>query len=143
MICKVKNTIIVYNCYKFYYFKIIYKESLPTIKFYSAKITLNKKTATVLGKSITYPAGFSLSWHAKGGICTQPTLLQGSNGALHGVGDVRGGEAIIPLKELWDHLDGAGTTINVYGNANSTAADIAAEVERRIIAMQKRRRMAW
>lgn len=113
------------------------------IKFQLPKITLNKKTATVLGKSITYPAGFSLSWHAKGGIFTQPTLLQGSNGALHGVGDVRGGEAIIPLKELWDHLDGAGMTINVYGNANSTAADIAAEVERRIIAMQKRRRMAW
>ena len=114
------------------------------IKFQLPRITLNKKTASVLGKSITYPSGFSLSWHAKGGIFTQPTLLPGTDGVLHGVGDVRGGEAIVPLKELWNHLDGAqGMTINVYGNANMTAADLAEEVQRRIIQMQKRRNLAW
>lgn len=108
------------------------------------KITLNKKTATVLGKSITYPAGFSIAWHARGGIYTQPTLLPGADGLVHGVGDVRGGEAILPLKELWNHMDNmGGVTINVYGNANMTASELAEEVERRIITMQKRRQLAW
>lgn len=85
----------------------------------------------------------SVSWHAQGGIFASPTLLAGRNG-LHGVGEA-GAEAIIPLDELWRHMEdlNGGITINVYGNANASAADIAAEVERRLIAAQKRRRMAW
>ena len=114
------------------------------LKLQLPKITLNKKTASILGKSITYPTGFSIAWHAKGGIFTRPTLLTGADGSVHGVGDVRGGEAILPLKELWKHIDGAGgVTINVYASDNMSVTDLADEVQRRIIQMQKRRQYAW
>lgn len=114
------------------------------LKLQLPKITLNKKTASILGKSITYPTGFSIAWHAKGGIYTRPTLLTGADGVVHGIGDVRGGEAILPLNELWKHLDSAGgTTINVYANAGMSVTDLADEVQRRIIQMQKRRQYAW
>ena len=115
------------------------------INFKTPTITLNKKTASVLGKEITYPTGFSVAWHKTGGIFTEPTLLQAANGSIHGVGDVRGGEAIVPLTELWKHLDQRQepVVINVYGSDNMSVNDIAAAVERRLTDAQKRRRLAW
>lgn len=45
--------------------------------------------------------------HAEGGIFTRPTLLPDIGGNPHLVGDA-GAEAILPLKELWAHMDKIG-----------------------------------
>lgn len=73
------------------------------INFRVPSISLNKSSATVLGKTITYPTGFDVSWHAKGGIFTSPTLLQAADGSVHGLGDA-GAEAIVPLDVLWSKM---------------------------------------
>lgn len=117
------------------------------INFSLPKITLSKKTVEVLGKSITYPSGFDISWspHAKGGIFRRPTLLQAADGSNHVVGDVRGGEAILPLTELWKHMEqmNRGVTVNVYASENQNAKDIAEEVRKVLIKETKQRRLAW
>jgi hypothetical protein len=74
------------------------------INFKIPTISLKTGSRTVLGKTITYPAGFDVSWHARGGIFTEPTLLQSASGNVHGVGD-SGPEAIIPLNTLWQRMD--------------------------------------
>ena len=85
----------------------------------------------------------SIDWHAQGGIFTRPTLLSAPDGTIHGLGD-RGAEAILPLKELWKHIDGMnGITVNVYGSDNMSVTELAAAVEQRLIQMQKRRTQAW
>lgn len=85
----------------------------------------------------------SIDWHAQGGIFTRPTLLSAPNGTIHGVGE-RGAEAILPLKELWKHIDGMnGITVNVYGSDNMSVTELAAAVEQRLIQMQKRRAQVW
>ena len=55
---------------------------------------------------------FGLSWeeHATGGIFTRPTLLQSRNGAGHVVGEA-GAEAILPLSDLWSHMNALGDSI--------------------------------
>lgn len=115
------------------------------IKLQLPKIQLDKKTVSVLGKSITYPTGFHISgWHKKGGIFTRPTLLTGADGSVHGIGDVRGGEAILPLDEFWKRLENIGpVVINVYANAGMSVTELAEEVERKLITAQKRRKYAW
>lgn len=79
----------------------------------------------------------SVDWYDKGGIFRSPSII--------GVGERRP-EFVGALDDLRqivrDETGGGGVTINVYGG-NASAADIAAEVERRLIAAQKRRRMAW
>lgn len=73
------------------------------LSFKIPKIDVGTKTVTVGEKDVKVPT-FSISWHARGGIFDQPTLLQSANGNFHGVGE-RGPEAIIPLNALWDRLD--------------------------------------
>ena len=73
------------------------------INFKVPSIDLKTSTKTVLGKSITYPSGFGISWHARGGIYTNPTLLTDAAGNVHGVGD-GGAEAIVPLDVLWSKM---------------------------------------
>ena len=82
----------------------------------------------------------AVDWYAKGGIFDSPSII--------GVGEA-GPEAVVPLDRLWNYLDaiaangGGGTIINVYGSDNMSVNDLAAAVEARIIAMQKRRALAW
>ena len=83
----------------------------------------------------------SVEWYAQGGIMTKPTLFGGGEA---------GAEAIMPLDPFWARMDRlvdgvnnmGGVTINVYGGSQS-ANDIAEAVERKIIEMQNRRRLAW
>ncbi|MEY9973172.1 CRISPR/Cas system CMR subunit Cmr6 (Cas7 group RAMP superfamily) [Lysinibacillus sp. RC46] len=56
---------------------------------------LETSTKEIFGKSITYPSGIGVTWHAKGGIFDSPTLFP-TAGGMHGVGEA-GPEAIIPL----------------------------------------------
>lgn len=83
----------------------------------------------------------SVDWWKSGGIFTKPTLL----GGMNGVGEA-GAEAVLPLKKLWDEMDKrfeSGPTINVYGTPGMDVNELAAAVEARLIASQKRRRLAW
>ena len=74
---------------------------------------------------------------ASGGIVTEPTTaLIGEAGA----------EAVIPLKPLWEHLDGARgdqITINVYATPGMDVERVADEVVTKLINTQKRRANAW
>lgn len=80
----------------------------------------------------------NVDWYANGGIFTSPTLLAG-------VGEA-GPEAVLPLSKLWEQMERmntGGVVVNVYGSDNMSVTELAAEVERRIIAAQKRRTNAW
>lgn len=77
-----------------------------------------------------------------------PRLAKGGilNGAQTVIAGEAGPEAIIPLDELWKHIDainGGETIVNVYGAEGQSVNELAAAVERRLIAAQKRRSMAW
>ena len=109
-------------------------------------ITLNTSSKEVLGKTITYPSGFSISWHAKGGIFTEPTIIGG-----HGFGEA-GAEGIIPFDPFWKKMDriaaaaasGGGDTIfNIYPSPGMDEEAIAEMVERRLAQREKRRQMAY
>lgn len=83
---------------------------------------------------------FSVDWYAKGGIFNSPTIA--------GIGEIPGGEAVVPLDKFWAKLDkigeGSGNTQvnNFYITGNDPKA-IANEVEKILIARENRRRMAW
>lgn len=62
------------------------------------RIELEFGSKTFFGKEISYPKGFNISWHADGGIFTQPTVI-----GNHGFGEA-GKEAILPLRKLPDLL---------------------------------------
>lgn len=83
------------------------------------------------------PPKWDVSWYAKGGIFNSPNVI--------GVGEA-GPEAVLPLDKLWRKLDEmqmGGLTVNVYGTDNMSVEDLAEAVERKIIQMQNRRRVAW
>lgn len=72
------------------------------LSFKIPKIDVGSKEVKVGDKSVKVPT-FSISWHARGGIFQNPTLLPGADGRLHGVGEA-GPEAIIPLNRFWDEI---------------------------------------
>lgn len=67
--------------------------SLPRPKIPS----FTPKWSTVFGVKV--PTGFTINWHAKGGIFTQPTIL-----GNHGFGE-KGAEAVLPLSEFYNKED--------------------------------------
>lgn len=108
---------------------------LPHIKLPHFKLT---------GKlSIAPPSvpKLSIDWYKDGGIFTNPTIFGGV-----GVGEA-GAEAVLPLKKLWDEMDKRfstqGVVINVNAPQGMDVNELAAEIERRIITAQNRRRNAW
>ena len=113
------------------------KLKLPKIKLPHFSVTPAGWKITDLLKGIKPKLG--IEWYAKGGIFTKPTLLGNK-----GVGEA-GPEAVLPLNRLWDELDKRyqGVTINVYGSAGQSVQELADEVMARIIAQQKRRKLAW
>ena len=108
---------------------------LPHIKLPHFKLT---------GKlSIAPPSvpKLSIDWYKAGGIFTNPTIFGGI-----GVGEA-GAEAVLPLKKLWEEMDKRfstpGVVINVNAPQGMDVNELAAEIERRIINAQNRRRNAW
>jgi len=83
----------------------------------------------------------SLPRLARGGIVDSATLAV--------IGEGSSSEAVVPLDEMWKKmarmLNGGGQpmVINVYGAAGQNVEELAAAVQRRIIASEKRRREAW
>lgn len=84
------------------------------------------------------PPSINVDWYAKGGIFNSPTIA--------GIGDVSGGEAVVPLDKFWDKLDqmqgGQNIVINING-ANRDPREIAEEVKRVLIRETNQRRLAW
>lgn len=79
-----------------------------------------------------------INWYKTGGIFNSPTVLTG-------VGEA-GAEAVLPLKKLWEEMDrrfNGETTINVYASPNMDVNALADAVQRRIIELENRRKMAW
>lgn len=79
-----------------------------------------------------------IKWYAQGGVFDSPTVA--------GIGEA-GPEAVVPLDKFWKKLEGMSggdnIVINVYGSDNMSVTELAAEVERRLIQSQNRRRLAW
>lgn len=85
------------------------------------------------------------------GRVSLPRLAQGGvlNGAQTVIAGEAGPEAIIPLDKLFAQMDkmatinGGNTVINVYPSSSMDVNALAREIERRIIAAQNSRRLAW
>lgn len=92
------------------------KLKFPKIKMPHFKITgkfsLNPPSVPKLG----------IDWYAKGAIFTKPTIFNTPYG-LKGVGDVRGGEAVLPIDKLQGYISGAiersAQTVNLQALADS------------------------
>ena len=83
------------------------------INFKVPSISLNTKTKSVLGKSITYPAGFSVSWHQK--AMTNPYLFD--QATLFGAGEA-GDEVLYGrenlMKDIREAVGVGSPTVNNY-----------------------------
>lgn len=117
------------------------KLELPKFKLPHFNISGGKAPWGLGGKG-TKPS-ISVDWYKTGGIFDRPSIV--------GIGEA-GPEAVVPLDTLWGKLDriasaagssSGGITINVYGGANTSAKEIAEEVERRLVLLQKQRAAAW
>lgn len=110
----------------------------PHIKLPHFKISPSGwKLGDLLKGSIPH---LDIDWYKTGGIFNTPTIYP------IGIGEA-GPEAVVPLDKLWSKMDaiaaGSGVTINVNAAPGMDVQALAAEVERRIIDMQNRRRVAW
>ena len=85
------------------------------------------------------PPSINVDWYAKGGIFNSPTIA--------GIGEIPGGEAVVPLNKFWDKLDKMqGGETNIVININGASKDpreIAEEVKRVLIREVNQRRLAW
>lgn len=73
----------------------------PSIKLPHFKITSKGKFPWGVGGKGSLPS-WDVSWYARGGIFTKPTLL---NGGTVGVGEA-GAEAVLPLERLFSEMNG-------------------------------------
>lgn len=82
------------------------------VSFMLPNISVNSLFKKIGGKKVSAPKFAVNGWsaHASGGIFPRPTLLRSRNGAGHVVGEA-GAEAIIPLSELWSHMNALGDSI--------------------------------
>ena len=80
----------------------------------------------------------SVEWYKEGGIFNKPSLI--------GVGEA-GAEAVLPIEKLKDWMQemngNSGITINVYGSPGMDVNQLAAEVERRLVSLTRKKQNAW
>ena len=110
---------------------------LPRFKLPHFRINGGKLPWGIGGKGT--PPSINVDWYAKGGIFNSPTIA--------GIGEIPGGEAVVPLDKFWDKLDrmqGGETNIviNING-ANKDPREIAEEVKRVLVRETNQRRLAW
>ena len=85
----------------------------------------------------------NIKWYKTGGIFDSPTIA--------GIGEA-GPEAVVPLDMLWNKLDNiaeassqssGSPVINIYAQPTQSPKDIAREVEKVLVNLQKQRNMAY
>jgi len=110
---------------------------LPKFKLPHFRINGGKLPWGIGGKGT--PPSINVDWYAKGGIFNSPTIA--------GIGEIPGGEAVVPLNKFWDKLDKMqGGETNIVININGASKDpreIAEEVKRVLIRETNQRRLAW
>ena len=110
---------------------------LPRFKLPHFRINGGKLPWGIGGKGS--PPSINVDWYAKGGIFNSPTIA--------GIGEIPGGEAVVPLDKFWDKLDKMqGGETNIVININGASKDpreIAEEVKRVLIRETNQRRLAW
>ena len=110
---------------------------LPRFKLPHFRINGGKLPWGIGGKGT--PPSINVDWYAKGGIFNSPTIA--------GIGEIPGGEAVVPLNKFWDKLDKMqGGETNIVININGASKDpreIAEEVKRVLIREVNQRRLAW
>lgn len=108
--------------------KLLSGIKLPHFKI-SGSFSIKKKTVPHL----------SIDWYKTGGIFNSPTIA--------GIGDVRGGEAVVPLDKFWRKLEnlqgGDSYVLNIYANDGMNVDQLVSEIQRRIIETQNRKRVAY
>lgn len=108
--------------------KLLSGIKLPHFKI-SGSFSIKKKTVPHL----------SIDWYKTGGIFNSPTIA--------GIGDVRGGEAVVPLDKFWKKLEnlqgGDSYVLNIYANDGMNVDQLVSEIQRRIIETQNRKRVAY
>lgn len=105
--------------------------------FSNLKLPHFKLTGKFDLKTLSVPK-LSVDWYAQGGIFNAPTIA--------GIGEIPGGEAVVPLNKFWDKLDRLQGETNIVININGANADpreIADEVKRALIQEVNGRRLAW
>lgn len=122
------------------------------ISFNLPTISLKTGSKTVLGKTITYPTGFSVNWHRRAYNMpiefTRSTIIPTANG-LHGFGDGPGSEVVYGRRKLAKDVAsiigerGRDVTINVYAREGMDVRELANEVGRVLIQTENRKRGAW
>lgn len=124
------------------------------INFKTPHISLNTGSKTVLGKTITYPTGFSVSWYKKAYDTpvefTRSMIVPTMNG-LKGFGDGRGSEVVYGRRKLAQDVAAiigsrafsAPVNINVYARDGQSAVQIAKEVKTILINEVNNQRVAW
>ncbi len=115
------------------------KLSLPKFKLPHFRINGGKLPWGIGGKGVA--PSINVDWYAKGGIFSSPSLI--------GVGEA-GSEAVVPLDKFWDKLDrladaqsGSPIVVNVYGSAGMSVDDLAEAVQKKLVNLERRKKLAW
>lgn len=128
------------------YFPINVGNIFKNIKTPHFSLNWSTKDFGKLGK-ISYPTGFNISWYKK--AMDNPYMF--SNPTFFGAGEA-GDEILYGRNSLMRDISNAvakgggggdTVTINVYASPGMDVKALAAEVERRLIESQNRRRLAW
>lgn len=98
--------------------------SLPKIKLPHFSVSGSKNPLDWLDQGVP---SIKVSWYAKGGIFTQPTILPTLNG-FKGVGEA-GQEAVLPIDKLQDYM--YNTMVNVLGNSLQTIIGQLSNIEQK------------
>ena len=123
------------------------------ISFRVPSISLNTGTRKVLGKTITYPSGFSVSWHRRNydvPMEYKRKTVVASPGRLDGYGDGAGSEIVYGKRKLLrdvayvaKELGNRQVTVNVYARDDQSAREIAMQVRNILVNDEQNHRMAW
>lgn len=123
------------------------------INFKTPHISLNTGSKTVLGKTITYPTGFSVSWYRRAydtPIEFTRRMIIPTMGGFKGFGDGPGSEIVYGKRKLlrdvaWvaRELGYRQTVINVYARDGQSAREIAMQVRNILVTDEQNHRMAW
>lgn len=123
------------------------------INFSIPSISLQTSSRKVLGKTITYPSGFSVNWHRRNydvPMEFKRRTVVASPGRLDGYGDGPGSEIVYGKRKLLrdvaavsKELGNRQTTINVYARDDQSAREIAMQVRNILVNDEQNHRMAW